>query len=155
VTKPIIAAVNGVALGGGAEIALACDIRIASENARFGQTEVKWGMMPACGGCQRLRMIVGVGRAKEIILTGRILEAEEACQIGIYNRLFQGDILMQQAARLASEIAENSPIAVRQAKRAIDIGAGISEGFDFEYEVSKACYFAGDAVSGPQKFKSP
>ncbi|MFH1351425.1 MAG: enoyl-CoA hydratase-related protein [Pseudomonadota bacterium] len=155
VTKPIIAAVNGVALGGGAELALACDIRVASENARFGQTEIKWGMMPACGGCQRLRMIVGPGMAKEIVLTGRIMEAEEALRLGIYNRVVSEDDLMEEAKKLALEIAQNSPIAVRQAKRAIDIGAHLSESFDFEFEVSKACYSAGEAMTGPQKFKSP
>ena len=154
VTKPIIAAVNGVALGGGAELALICDIRVASKNARFGQTEIKWGMIPACGACQRLRMIVGIGRAKEIIFTGRVMEAEEAFRLGIYNIVVSEGDLMEEAKRLASEIAKNSPIAVKQAKKAIDIGASISEGLDFEFEASKECYFAGGAITGPQKFKS-
>jgi len=153
-TKPIIAAVNGVAMGGGAELALVCDIRIASKNARFGQTEIRWGMIPACGACQRLRMIVGPGWAKEIIFTGRVLEAEEALRLGIYNRVVSEEALMEEAKKLATEIAENSPIAVKQAKKAIDIGADMSAGIELEFEVSKACYFAGEAVSGPQKFKS-
>ncbi len=153
VSKPIIAAVNGVALGGGAELALSCDIRIASENARFGQTEIKWGMMPAYGGCQQLRMIVGPGMAKELILSGKIIEADEACRIGIYNRVVPSETLMEEVGQLASEIANNSSVSVIQAKKAIDVGAGISESLDFEFEVSKACYFAGEAAIGPQKFK--
>jgi enoyl-CoA hydratase/carnithine racemase len=151
--KPTIAAVNGVAFGGGAEVALACDIRIASSTARFAQSEIRWGMIPACGGCQRLRMIVGIGRAKELVFTGRVVEAEEALQLGIFNRVVSPEDLRQEAKKLASEIANNSPLAVRQAKKAIDVGAGLSEALDFEFEVSKACYFAGDAMTGPEKFK--
>jgi len=153
VSKPKIAAVNGVALGGGAELALSCDIRIASDNARFGQTEIKWGMMPAYGGCQQLRMIVGPGMAKELVLSGRVIEADEAWRIGIYNRVVSAETLMEEAGQLASEIAQNSSVSVIQAKRAIDVGAGISESLDFEFEVSKACYFTGEAAVGPQKFK--
>jgi methylglutaconyl-CoA hydratase len=151
--KPTIAAVNGVAFGGGAEVALACDIRIASSTARFAQSEIRWGMIPACGGCQRLRMIVGVGRAKELVFTGRVVEAEEALQMGIFNRVVPPQDLMEEAKKLATEIANNSPLAVRQAKKAIDVGADVSESFDYEFEVSKACYYAGDAMSGPEKFK--
>jgi methylglutaconyl-CoA hydratase len=151
--KPTIAAVNGVAFGGGAEVALACDIRIASSTARFAQSEIRWGMIPACGGCQRLRMIVGIGRAKELVFTGRVVEAEEALQMGIFNRVVPPQDLMEEAKKLATEIANNSPLAVRQAKKAIDVGADVSEAFDYEFEVSKACYYAGDAMSGPEKFK--
>ena len=150
--KPTIAAVNGVAFGGGAELALACDIRIASSDAKFAQSEIRWGMIPACGACQRLRMIVGMGRAKEIIFTGKVLEAEEAVALGIYNRVVAPDDLMAEAGRLASDIARNSPVALAQAKKAIDVGAHISESLDFEFEVSKECYFAGDAMTGPEKF---
>ncbi|MCP4683335.1 MAG: enoyl-CoA hydratase [Desulfobacterales bacterium] len=151
--KPTIAAVNGVAFGGGAEVALACDIRVASSTARFSQSEIKWGMIPACGGCQRLRMIVGIGRAKELIFTGRVVEAEEAMQMGIFNRVVPPEDLKEEALKLASEIADNSPLAVMQAKKAIDVGADVSGAFDYEFEVSKACYFAGDAMAGPEKFK--
>jgi len=150
--KPTIAAVNGVAFGGGAELALACDIRIASDRAKFAQSEIRWGMMPACGACQRLRMIVGMGRAKEIIFTGKVLEAEEAVALGIYNRVVSPDDLMAEAGRLASDIARNSPVALVQAKKAIDVGTHISESLDFEFEVSKECYFAGDAMTGPERF---
>jgi enoyl-CoA hydratase/carnithine racemase len=152
-SKPTIAAVNGVAFGGGAEVALACDIRIASTTARFAQSEIRWGMIPACGGCQRLRMIVGIGRAKELVFTGRVVEAEEAFQMGIFNRVVPPQDLMEEVKKLAIEIANNSPLAVRQAKKAIDVGADVSEAFDYEFEVSKACYYAGGAMSGPEKFK--
>jgi enoyl-CoA hydratase/carnithine racemase len=151
--KPTIAAVNGVAYGGGAEVALACDIRIASSMAKFAQSEIRWGMIPACGGCQRLRMIVGIGRAKELIFTGRVVEAEEAVQMGIFNKVVPSEDLQEEVTKLATEIANNSPLAVRQAKKAIDVGADVSEAFDYEFEVSKACYFAGDAMTGPEKFK--
>ncbi len=151
--KPTIAALNGVAYGGGAEVALACDIRIASSNAKFAQSEIRWGMIPACGGCQRLRMIVGIGRAKELIFTGRVVEAEEAVQLGIFNKVVPPEELDREVKNLAKEIASNSPLALRQAKKAIDVGADVSEAFDYEFEVSKACYFAGDAMVGPEKFK--
>lgn len=151
-TKPIIAAVNGVAFGGGAELALVCDMRVASERARFAQTEIRWGMIPACGACQRLRMIVGIGRAKEIILTGREVGADEALQWGIYNRVVAAGSLMDETKRLASDIAKNSPVAVKQAKKAVDTGANILESLEFEFEASKACYFAGEAMTGPEKF---
>jgi len=151
--KPTIAAVNGVAFGGGAEVALACDIRIASSNARFSQSEIRWGMIPACGGCQRLRMIVGIGRAKELVFTGRVVEAEEAMQMGIFNKVVSPEALNEETRKLATEIAKNSPLAVRQAKKAIDVGADVAGAYDYEFEVSKACYYAGDAVAGPGKFK--
>ncbi len=151
-TKPLIGAVNGIAFGGGAELALACDIRIASPRARFAQSEIKWGMIPACGACQRLRMIVGIGIAKEVIFTGRVIEAEEAHRLRIYNRVVPPEDLMEEAEKLALEISKNSPIALKQAKRAIDIGASISESLDYEFEVSKECYFIGEAMTEPKKF---
>ena len=150
--KPTIAAVNGMALGGGAEVALACDIRIASKEAKFAQAEIRWGMIPACGACQRLRMIVGIGKAKEIIYTGRTLEAREALEWGIYNRVVPAESLMDEARDLAIEIAKHSPVALRQAKKAIDGGAHISESLDLEFEVSKECYFSGKAMTGPGEF---
>lgn len=151
-TKPTIAAVNGVAFGGGAEVALACDLRIASSNAKFAQAEIRWGMIPACGACQRLRMIVGMGRAKEIIFTGRVIDADECLALGIYNQVVQPENLMAAAEKLAADIAKNSPVAVKQAKKALDIGANMSESLEFEFEASKECYFTGEAMSGPGKF---
>lgn len=150
--KPVIAAVNGLALGGGAELALNCDIRLASPNARFGQTEIKWGMIPSCGACQRLRLIVGMGIAKEIIFTGRLLEAEEACRLGIYNRLVDKAQLMEETLKLAAQIAENSPIAVRQAKKTLESGANIWQALEMDFEASKECFFSGDALNKPKTF---
>ena len=100
--KPTIAALNGLALGGGAELALACDIRLASRTAKFGQTEIKWGMIPSGGACQRLRLLTGVSVAKEIILTGRVLEAKEAYRLGIYNYLVPKEELIEKAFSLSS-----------------------------------------------------
>jgi len=150
--KPTIAALNGLTLGGGAELALACDIRMASNSAKFGQTEIKWGMIPSCGACQRLRVITGVSVAKEIIFTGRVLEAEEAHRLGIYNYLIPKEDLMWKAIDLAKEIAENSPVAVRQAKKVLDIGSDISRALDFEFEASTECFVVGDALSKSKSF---
>ena len=150
--KPTIAAVNGPALGGGAELALTCDIRVASPVARFGQSEIKWGMIPSCGACQRLRLITGMGIAKEIILTGRVLNADEAYKLGIYNRLVPADKVQEEAMNLAGEISGNPPIAVKQAKKVLDLGADISAALDFDFEASKECFFTGDALNKPKTF---
>ena len=151
-SKPTIAAINGPALGGGAELALACDIRVASPAARFGLSEIKWGMIPSCGACQRLRLVTGMGKAKEIIFTGQVLEAEEAYRLGIYNRLVPYEKLEEEAMNLAKQISENPPIAVKQAKKVLDSGADISAALDFDFEASKECFFAGNALSKPKSF---
>jgi enoyl-CoA hydratase/carnithine racemase len=151
-SKPIIAALNGAALGGGAELALTCDIRIASPMAKFGQTEIRWGMIPSCGACQRLRLITGIGIAKEIIFSGRVLEAEEAYRLGIYNRLIPGEKVMEEAINMAKGISENPPVAVRQAKKVLDTGANISEALNFDFEASKECFFSGEALEKPKTF---
>lgn len=151
-SKPMIAAVNGIAYGGGAELALVCDIRIASQNAKFAQSEIRWGMIPACGACQRLRMIVGIGIAKEIIFTGRTLDAKEAYRLHIFNRVVSPESLMDEARKMALDISKHSGVALRQAKRVIDIGAGISESLDYEFEASKECYFMGEAIDRPKRF---
>jgi enoyl-CoA hydratase/carnithine racemase len=150
--KPTIAALNGPALGGGAELALTCDLRVASPLAKFGQTEIRWGMIPSCGACQRLRLIAGMGVAKEIILTGRVLEAEEACRLGIYNRIVPLEKLDEDALNLAREISGNPPFAVKQAKKALEFGADISGALDFDFEASKECFFAGDALDKAKTF---
>ena len=150
--KPTIAALNGSAFGGGAELALTCDMRVAVQSAKFSQSEIKWGMIPSCGACQRLRLIVGMGIAKEIILTGRVVEAEEAYRVGIYNRLVTGEKLIDEAMKLAKEISKNPPIAVKQAKKVLDSGANIAAALDFDFEASKECFFAGDALSKPKTF---
>ena len=150
--KPTIASLNGAALGGGAELALTCDLRVASPGARFAQSEIKWGMIPSCGSCQRLRLIVGVGVAKEIILTGRTLEAEEAFRLRIYNRVVPVEKLSEETMNLAEEISGNPSIAVKQAKKVIDLGSDISNALDFDFEASKECFFSGEALSKPKTF---
>lgn len=152
-TKPIIAAVNGLAFGGGAEIALACDIRLAAPNAQFAHTEINWGMIPAAGAHQRLRNVIGIGMAKEIMFTGRKLAAEEAGRLGIYNHIYDPDQLIPQARNMAETIAAHSPLAVRQSKKVYDAGAYSEEDFDFEYQASIECYTDGDAMTGAKSFK--
>lgn len=119
---PVIAAVNGFALGGGCEISLSCDIRICSENAVFGQPEVGLGITPGFGGTQRLARTVGVGMAKQMIYTARNIKAPEALRIGLVNAVYPQEELMAQAEKLASTIAKNAPIAVRNCKKAINDG---------------------------------
>jgi enoyl-CoA hydratase len=117
---PAIAAVNGYALGGGLELALACSIRICSEKAQFGAPEVKLGIIPGDGGTQRLPRLVGLGRAMEMILTGDFIDAQEACRIGLVNRVVPPEKLMSAAMELAQKIASRPPLAVRYAKEAVN-----------------------------------
>lgn len=124
--KAVIAAVNGYALGGGTEIALACDIRVASDRAMFGLPEVTLGILPGWGGTQRAVRLLGRGLALELVLTGRRVNAEEALRIGLVNRVVPAAELMSAAREIASAIAMNSPVAVRQAKKAIHRGADAS-----------------------------
>ncbi len=124
-SQVVIAAVNGFALGGGCELALACDIRIASENAKFGFPEVKLGLMPGYGGTQLLPRLIGVGGAKYVIFTGEMLTAAEAFQFGLVEKVCPPDRLMEEANTLARKIAANGPFAVRACKRAINRGVGI------------------------------
>ena len=119
---PVIAAVNGFALGGGCEMSMSCDIRICSENAVFGQPEVGLGITPGFGGTQRLARIVGTGKAKEMIYGARNIKAEEAYRIGLVNNVYPLEELMPAAKKLAATIARNAPIAVRNCKRAINEG---------------------------------
>lgn len=151
--KPIIGAINGTALGGGAELALTCDIRIGASNASFGQTEIQWGIIPSGGACQRLRVVAGLGVAKELIFTGKVIEAEEAYRLGIYNRIVALKNLMPEALQLGNEIAQNSPLAVKQAKKVIDFGTGISVLSTFDFEASKECFYRGQAFKRPEKFQ--
>ena len=150
--KPIIGAINGPALGGGAELALICDIRVAVPSARFGNTEIKWGMIPSMGGIQRLRLIVGMGRAKELLLTGKSIEAAVAERYGIYNSIVEKEKLLEEAFSVANEIAANSQVGVRQTKRALDLGADTQVSMALDFELSKECFHKGDAFSGPTGF---
>lgn len=152
--KPIIGAINGVALGGGAELALVCDIRIAAPHARFGQTEIRWGMIPSAGGCQRLRLVAGMAVAKELIMTGRVIEAEQALRLGIYNKLVPPEDLMTEALNMGNEMAEHSSVALKQAKKVLDFGAGLTSSLAFDLEASKECFFKGQAMDGHKAFKT-
>jgi enoyl-CoA hydratase len=129
--RPVIAAVNGYALGGGAEIALACDFIYASENARFGLPEVTLGIFPGFGGTQRLPRLIGKGRAKELILTGKMITAQEAFQMGIVNRIIPQTSLMEETKKVALQIAANGAIGVRLAKMVVDTG--------FNMDLTEAC----------------
>lgn len=124
--KPVIAAVNGFALGGGCELAMACHIRLASENAKFGQPEVKLGIGPGYGGTVRLPRLVGKGRALELLLTGDMIDAQEAHRIGLVNRVVPPGELIPEAEKLLARILANGPIAVRLCLEAVDAGLDLS-----------------------------
>jgi enoyl-CoA hydratase len=143
---PTIAAVNGFALGGGCELSLCCDIRLAAENAKFGQPEVTLGITPGFGGTQRLPRTVGAAKAKEIIYTGRIIKADEAFQIGLVNKVIPPEELMTQAIDMAEKIAANAPIAVKYSKVAIDRGmqCDIDTALLYESEVFAQCFATED-----------
>lgn len=132
--KPFIAAVNGYALGGGCELAMACDIRVASETARFGQPEVNIGILPGFGGTQRLPRLVGKGRALELILTGEMIDAREALRIGLVNRVVSHDAVLDEARQLARKIAAKSLVAVRLCKEAVGNGLEMDQGRACAYE---------------------
>ena len=135
-SKPVIAAVNGFALGGGCELAMSCDIRIASEKAKFGQPEVGLGITPGFGGTQRLPRIVGISKAMELILTAKVIGAAEAKEIGLVSQVYAPDELMAKAMELANAICANAPIAVQESKRCIRMGmqTDIATGSAFEAE---------------------
>ncbi|MEE9273694.1 MAG: enoyl-CoA hydratase-related protein [bacterium] len=120
IEKPVIAAINGFALGGGCELAMACDIRIASERAKLGQPEVNLGIIPGAGGTQRLASLVGLGKAKELILTGDIIDAREAERIGLVNKVVPHEDLIEAAREMARKILSKGPLAIRLAKVALN-----------------------------------
>lgn len=147
---PVIAAINGFALGGGCEISMACDIRICSENAVFGQPEVGLGITPGFGGTQRLARTIGVGMAKQLIYTGRNIKAAEALRIGLVNAVYPLEELMGAAKKLASIIASNAPIAVRNCKKAINDGlqVDIDEALVIEEKLFGDCFETEDQKYG-------
>lgn len=152
--KPVIAAINGYALGGGTEIALACHIRLASENAKLGQPEVKLGIIPGYGGTQRLSRLVGKGKAMELILTGRMIEAREAADIGLVNKVVPASDLLMEAEALAREIIKNAPIAVACAIEAINRGLDLTldEGLALEAEIFGRTCATEDFAEGAKAF---
>ena len=152
--KPVIAAVNGFCLGGGNEIAMGCDIIIASEKAKFGQTEINIGIIPGGGGTQRLPRLIGVCRAKELIYTGDIIRAEEAARLGLVNRVVPMDELMPAAKELAKKIATKSAAALKLAKTAINRGmqTNLESGLKYEYELYSLSLSLEDKLEGVNAF---
>lgn len=152
--KPTIAAVNGFALGGGCELAMACDMRIASERAKFGQPEVGLGITPGFSGTQRLPRIVGKAKAIELILTGDIIHAAEAERIGLVNRVTAPDVLMDEAIALAERMIKNAPLAVQYSNRAIKNGMNIDldAGIALESELFAKCFTTKDQKEGMKAF---
>lgn len=152
--KPVIAAVNGFALGGGCELAMACDVRVAADNAKFGQPEVNLGVIPGFGGTLRLTRLVGKGRAKEMIFTGDMVDAEEACRIGLANRVVPADELLDTVRVLAKKIVSKGQVAVRLAKEAVDNGLEMDLDRAGRYEACLfgLCFASADQKEGMQAF---
>lgn len=152
--KPFIAAVNGFALGGGCELAMACDIRIASSKAKFGQPEVGLGIIPGFCGTQRLSRLVGKGMAKYLIYSAEMINAEEAFRIGLVEKVVEPDALMEAAEKLANTIASKAPIAVAQAKIAINNGfdMDLKSASQLEVEATTVCFGSEDQKEGMAAF---
>jgi len=152
---PVISAVNGVALGGGTEVALASDIRIASETASMGLTETRLAIIPGGGGTQRLPRIIGVAKAKELIFTGRRVNAEEALEIGLVNKVTSPEMLLAECLKMADMIAETGPIAVEMAKYAIDRGieTDLATGLAIESNAYRVTIPTEDRVEGLTAFR--
>ncbi|MDF2635139.1 MAG: 3-hydroxybutyryl-CoA dehydratase [Pelosinus sp.] len=152
--KPVIAAVNGYALGGGCELAMACDIRIASEKAKFGQPEVSLGIPPGFGGTQRLARLVGKGRAKELLFTGDMIDAAEAYRIGLANQVVTPEELMDKAKAMAHKIISRATVAVQVCKSAINRGLDVdlNSGIAYEAEVFGLCFATQDQKEGMAAF---
>lgn len=154
IEKPVIAAVNGFALGGGCEIALACDIRVLADTARIGQPEVNLGLLPGFGGTQRLARLVGPGRAKELIFAADAIDAAEALRIGLANRVVPADKLLETVTEMARKMAAKGPTAVRLAKTCINRGldTDLGTGNAFEIEAFGVCFSSGEPAEGTRAF---
>lgn len=152
--QPVIAAVNGFALGGGCELAMACDIRIASEKAKFGQPEVSLGIPPGFGGTQRLARLVGKGRAKELLFTGDMIDAVEALRIGLINKVVAPEEMMNVTRAMAQKIMSRAPYAVQVCKAAVNEGLDIDldSGVAYEAEVFGLCFATEDQKEGMAAF---
>src|SRR2546423_5657566 len=152
--KPVIAMVSGYCLGGGCELALACDILIASDTASFGQPEINLGIIPGGGGTQRLTRLVGEGKAMEMILTGAIIDAQEAFRLGLANQVVPADQLATKTMEVANRIAEKSPIALRLAKEAVKLASrsNLDEGLRREVDLFALCFSSEDKDEGVTAF---
>ena len=151
---PSIAAVNGYALGGGCELALACDIRIASDKARLGFPEVKLGIFPGWGGTQRITRVLGLGKTKELVFTGEMIDAQEALRIGLVEKVVPHDKIMEEAMALAGSIAKCGPLAVRLSKTAINAGSemDLQKALLLEKSLVSICFDSSDRVEGMEAF---
>jgi enoyl-CoA hydratase len=150
----VIAAVNGFALGGGTEIAIACDFIYASENAKFGQPEINLGVIPGFGGTQRLPRLIGTNMAKEMIFTGKMITAEEALQLGLVNKVVSQGTLMEEVGKTARAIASKGRVSLREAKLAINNGMNVdlASGCSIEIDAFSMCYASPDAKEGTTAF---
>ena len=152
--KPVIAAINGFAIGGGCELAMSCDIRLASEKAKFGQPEVGLGITPGFSGTQRLPRRVGVAKAKELIFSGKMIKADEAEKIGLVNAVYAPEALMDGALEMAKSFTKNAPIAVRACKKAINDGLEVKmdDAIVIEEKLFGSCFKTADQIEGMSAF---
>ncbi len=152
--QPVICAVNGFALGGGCELAISCDIRLASENAKFGQPEVNLGVIPGFGGTQRLPRLIGKGLANELIFSGNIIDAKEACRIGLVNRVVSQENLMKECRTLAANICSRGPGAVRMCKEAVNNGMemDLTRACSYEVDLFALCFVGEEQKEGMSAF---
>jgi enoyl-CoA hydratase len=152
--QPTIALVQGFALGGGMELAMACDIRLAAKGAKFGQPEVALGIIPGFGGTQRLPRLVGQGRALWLLLSGQIIDAAEAYRIGLVTEVLPPEALDQRGSEIADELASSAPLARRMVKRAVQEGAelGLEKGMAIESELFGLCFATEDCQAGMDAF---
>jgi enoyl-CoA hydratase len=152
--KPVIAMINGFCLGGGCEVALACDLRIASEKARFGQPEINLGIIPGGGGTQRLTRLIGEGKSMELILTGDMIDAQTAYSLGLVNSVHPAEELEAKTMELAGKIAEKSPVALQMAKEAVKLASrsNLDEGLKREIDLFAICFSSEDKEEGVSAF---
>ena len=152
--KPVIAMIDGLCLGGGLELALACDIRMASDTSRFGAPEMFIGVMPGSGATQRLSRLVGYGKAKEMILTGDMIDAAEAYRIGLVNHIYPADELAEKVMKMAGRMAKNSPLALKWAKNSINMSheVGLTAGLSYEILAESLLFTGKDRAEGMKAF---
>lgn len=152
--QPVIAAINGFALGGGCELALACDMRFASDNAKFGQPEVNLGVVPGFGGTQRLPRLIGKGLANELLFTGNIIDSVEALRIGLVNRVYSQEELQAACMQIAKTIAKKGPVAVRLCKEAVNNGVemDLTRGCAYEADLFALCFASDEQTEGMTAF---